>query len=321
MKRFAVCIGLILATNFVCAQTAKPVAKPVVKKAAVVSANDELIALAKLGMPEEILLAKVSETKAAGIKYNTSAEAIGKLQAEGVNQKVIAAIFGITAPISVPAPAAPSVTVVMPAQQHVGVSLDQPSTQSVEGREAGIYFDDGSKQVMLEPNGFTSAKIGGLNRFASIATYGIVSSKLKASVRSSKAMMRLQTRTPVFYFYFENKGSGLSNTGGTSVSGMMLGASSPNEFILGKFDVSKNDRSLIMMEAGLLAGESSGTSNKQFVEIEFRRLAPGVYEVKSKSPMDPGEYCFYYGGGMTAVTKAQTGKLFDFGIDPGASVQ
>lgn len=56
----------------------------------------------------------------------------------------------------------------------------------------------------------------------SALTYGIKKAKWKAIVRAPNASMRLPNAAPVFYFYFEQRSSGLGGSGG--FIGWMSGA-------------------------------------------------------------------------------------------------
>ena len=88
----------------------------------------------------------------------------------------------------------------------------------------------------------TGGKTG--NKFLHGIT-SLVPGSIKAVVRSAIANYRLQNSTPVFYFFFENKGAGLNNTGGT-FPGFMNSASSPNEFVLVRMNVSTDEREVII---------------------------------------------------------------------------
>ena len=91
----------------------------------------------------------------------------------------------------------------------------------------------------------------------SALTYGIKKAKWKAIVRAPNASMRLPNAAPVFYFYFEQRSSGLGGRGG--FIGWMSGATSPNELVLAKMTVKSKERELIAGEFGL-TGASSGTA-------------------------------------------------------------
>lgn len=106
----------------------------------------------------------------------------------------------------------------------------------------------------------------------------------------------------------EYKGAGLSHAsfGGTST---------PNEFTLLKFDVKSDSRETTVMKANAF-GSSTGTDDKANINFDFEKVGPGVYKVKAKNPLSPGEYCFIGAstGGAIAPGAAQANRLFDFSV-------
>jgi hypothetical protein len=177
--------------------------------------------------------------------------------------------------------------------------------------DAGIYWRPKEKRdkqmVALEPSVYSEGKATGV--FGTAMTYGIKKAKWKAVVRGDRATLRTSESAPEFWFYFEEKSHGLSQAG--PFGG---GASSPNEFILARMERKDKDRELIVGQFGAF-GASAGTRSKDVVDIDFVKVAAGIYKVTATKPLAPGEYCFFYaatnmGMGMTG------GKLFDFGIDP-----
>jgi hypothetical protein len=63
------------------------------------------------------------------------------------------------------------------------------------------------------------------------------------------------------------------------------------------------------------------------VEFDFKKVAPGIYEVTPRKNLAPGEYCFFNTGqtvgagmagtaGPVGVGAGAGGMLFDFGINP-----
>jgi hypothetical protein len=186
------------------------------------------------------------------------------------------------------------------------VAIVAPPTTSVSGREAGIYLVEGDQYTQLEPAVFSGGKTGGM--FTSALTAGIKKVQWKAVVRSPKANQRVRSQTPIFDFYFEKSGSGLSN------AGAMLGASSPNEFVLVKMTPNDKERQLVVGEMGAFGG-SAGTRSQDTVELKIEKLQPGAYKVTPATPLEPGEYCFFYAAGASSFMAAGAGKLFDFGVD------
>ena len=182
--------------------------------------------------------------------------------------------------------------------------------------DSGIYIlrvDSSGKQhlVVLERAAYQGTKTGGL--FASTMTYGAVKAKTKAILPGNAASIRTKQGKPVFYFYFEDKTSGLGR-GGFFAGGNI---SNPNQFALLKLNIEKHDRST---EIGAFSmwGSSSGSQEKSMIAFKAERLAAGLYKVEIENELAPGEYCFVatstvggaYGSGATFAH-----DLFDFGVD------
>ena len=130
--------AVMLGSQVVRTHTQTP-AKAAAAAPAAASPNDELIKLAMAGMGEDILLATVAKTDKS--KYDTSADALLKLKAAGISQKVIAAILGITptpasaaAPASLPQPiAAPGAAGLAPKARPISGAEDPlPTTTAAD---------------------------------------------------------------------------------------------------------------------------------------------------------------------------------------------
>lgn len=272
--------------------------------------NAEVVQLVKAGFGEDLIVGRIRQSPIKS--FDVSTAALVNLKTAGVSERIIATMLGLPETSQAPQTGGsspyPTKTPAQPATQ--AISLAPPATKSVEGRDAGIYIESSQRVVQLEPTVFTGAKTGGV--FTSSLTMGIKKVKWKAVVRSPGAVQRVQTTTPEFYFYFETTSSGLSNTGGLST---MLGASSPNEFVLARMTKKSNERELIVGEFGAF-GASSGTRSQDTIELLIEKLGAGTYRVVPKYPLGPGEYCFFYAAGASSFAASGTGKLFDFGVDP-----
>jgi hypothetical protein len=200
-----------------------------------------------------------------------------------------------------PAPAAPTpdpANVIPP-------DPNDPSSPHDPGIWAFVSNGRERKMVMLEPTVYSQGKSGGT--FASAMTYGIAKVKWKAVVRNAHSNTKVNDASAVFYFYFEEKGAGLSHAsfGGTST---------PNEFTLLRFDVKSETRETTVMKANAF-GSSTGTDDKATIGFDFEKLRPGVYKVKAKNPLAPGEYCFLSAMGSAFAPGAATAnRLFDFSV-------
>lgn len=268
--------------------------------------NDDVVRLTAAGFSEDLVVTRIGTSEQQ--RFDLSADGLVALKQAGVGERVIAVMLGgpdpgASAP-NAPAPAAAPPVPGTAAQPFAVAAVPPPSVTST-GEEAGIYLLDGSDRIMLEPTVFSGGKTGGILAYS--FTMGIKKAKWKAVVRSPRAVQRLGQR-PEFLFIFERQSSGLSH------AAAMLGASSPNEFVLAQMQVTDHERELVVGEMGI-AGASTGTRSQDTVQMTIARLSPGVYKVAPRDALTRGEYCFFYAGGMSTFQSSGQGKLFDFGVD------
>lgn len=292
MKGFAHFTGWILALALL-------LAVPVSSQSDKPLTNDDILQMIKAGFSEATIIKTIESKKCA---FDTSLEALIALKNAGVSEAVIQAMVSAGA------------SETAKAEEEKNAATDPPPPDPNDPRsphEPGIYWYAKSKRtpqmVQLEPSVYSAGKTGGV--FASAMTYGIAKAKWKAVVRGARSNLRISEEKPEFWFYFEQTNPGLSHSGS-----FFGGASSPNEFILARMDKKGKDRELVVGEFGAF-GSSTGTRSKDVIDIEFKKIAPGVYRVTVTQPLQPGEYCFFYAGTNMAMGMAG-GKLFDFGIDP-----
>ena len=259
--------------------------------------NDDVIKMVQAKLGDAVIVAKI---KASACKFDTSTDALIKLKQSGVSDVVLAAMAegGNTSG----APGAGSTAAPPP-------DPNDPNSP----HDSGIYYlrqDPGGHQMtQIEPTIYSQGKVGGA--FTSAMTYGLKKVKMKAVVEGGRAALRITESRPIFYFYFEGKGSSQSFAGAFSAFAL---ASSPNEFILGKLNSKKDSREMIIGQMGAF-GSSTGTRSEDNIALDSQKVAPGIYKVLPRSDLQPGEYCFYYGAGSAGGGQAGA-KIFDFGINP-----
>jgi hypothetical protein len=254
--------------------------------------NGDVIEMVQLGLGDGVIIDKIHAAPTTA--FDTSIAGLKALKEAKVSDAVIQAMIDPRAGATSAAPAK--------------VNPNDPNAP----HDPGIYMytegKSGPQLTMLEPTVYQQGKTGGL--FKSAMTYGIAKVKWKAVVEGSHASVRTSDPNVVFYFYFEESNSGLSNAsfGGTTT---------PNEFTLLKFDEKKDSRETIVMQANAF-GASSGTDQKAAIRFSFTKLRAGVYKVAPSAPLNPGEYCFLSSSGIGAYGAGAAGanRLFDFSVVP-----
>ncbi len=250
--------------------------------------NADVIELVKMGLSEELIVDKINASEATG--FDTSIPGLRALKASKVSDNIIRAMMS---PHSAPGIGS------MPGTPSMSSDPDNPASPHDPGiymytRERGV-----PKMVLIEPTFYSQGKTGGF--LASSLTYGIAKIKTKAVVPGAHASLTSSDGGVAFYFYFEES-SGAKSFGGSST---------PSEYTLLKFDVTKNSRETVTMQ-GNAFGMSHGTDEKANTGFNSTKLKPGVFKVTPSAPLAPGEYCFLYSTGESGTAAAH--RLYAFGV-------
>lgn len=252
--------------------------------------NDKVIQMTRAGLPPTVIVSKIRTSKN---NFNTSTEELIRLQQARVLPDIINAMVE----------ASSNSSTIKSATGAGDVTKSDPN-DPMSMHEAGIYLyeerDGQKKMIQLEPSVSKQTKTGGV--FGSVMTGGLTKIKFKASLAGRDASLQLNQPHPVFYFYFEVKGSGLSSSS--------YYATSPNEFVLVALDVKSNTREVTVSQANAF-GAQSGTMDKASREFKYEKIGPGVYKVTPKGDLAEGEYGFYNAAGVGPSGGA---KIFDFGV-------
>jgi len=252
--------------------------------------NEKVVTMVKAGLPPGIIITKIHSSKT---NFDTSTEQLITLKNSKVPDEIITAMVNASSHDS-------SAKAAIGAGDATRTDPNDP----MSAHEAGIYLYQevrGEKlMTQLEPATSKQTKSGGF--LASAVTYGIAKIKFKASLSGASAPMQVPVARPVFYFYFEVKNSGLSTNS--------YYATSPNEFVLVKFDQKSNSREVTVSQANAF-GAQSGTMDKAARAFTVEKLSPGVYRVTPQEDLTEGEYGFYNGSNAQGASVA---KIFDFSI-------
>lgn len=251
--------------------------------------NDAVVELVELGLGANVVVDKI---KASPCAFDVSIDGLKRLKAAGVPDTVLSAMISA------------STNETGREDANTGDPNDPKSPH-----ESGIYYyeEPGGKPKLtkLEPAVYSQQKSG----FALFAQYGQTAQQ-KAVLHPAHAKLQSKSRKPVFYFYFENKTSGLGETRNI--------ATSPNEFVLALMEFKEKDhlRTLVVGQVNAYTGTQWGPKDQSIRAFDFEKLAPGIYRVTPKQDLADGEYCLFYGGNSIFGTYTTTGggKVFDFGV-------
>lgn len=266
--------------------------------------NKTVIDLKKVGLSTDIIKAKINTSICV---FDMTVEGLIALKKAQVSEDVITLMMekqsGIvtTSYASLPPPT-------------TSPKSDAKSTTKSSATKFGIYYIKNGSHIEVEPTVYASENAG--SGLLTRLTYGIAKTKLKATLSGDKAHLQITDTLPTFYFYFNTSND--NNFGNNSAySHWFSGASSPNEFMLIKFDISKSksNREVVTASSNSYEGLSTGIDEAFKVKFNYTKMGDGVYRVHfDKALLKGGEYCFMYiGGSATRGTQIQQ-KVYDFGV-------
>ncbi len=256
--------------------------------------NKTIIALQKAGIGSSTMQSMIATSPC---QFDTDSKSIIELKQNGVPDDVITAIVSKTSH----APQSDATTSAVPANGIVG---------QLKSQGTGIYILKETQQLdELEPTVYSASKRG--SGILTSMTDGLAKTKNKMAVSGAKANLQLTNRRPVFYFYFQEGGSTLNDQSPK----WFANASSPNEFVLVKFDQSRNGkaREVVTGTYNIIQGNVAGVDDDNKRTFQFKKVERGIYQVYFDQDLPAGEYCFMYAGSMS-VDGVSNPKVYDFGI-------
>lgn len=252
--------------------------------------NETIIELAKLGLSDDLIIEKIRQSER---QFDTSIDGIKKLKGAGISDVVLKEMISpkVASPASIPPPTS---------------SLAQSNPNDPTAlHEPGIYLQEEGKLLKLEPTNFSQARSG--NWLKSRVTAGIATQKSKAVLPGAHAKLQITQSKPIFYFCFGDQTTG--------IAGPIMGATSPNEFVLVKMDQKKDKREIVVGETRVITGSSStGIKEKDIIGFSSQKLSTNLYKVIIDEALASGEYCFYFNNMAIMAAQAGGGKLFDFTV-------
>lgn len=275
--------------------------------------NKTIIDLATAGMSKKLILGKIENSEC---KFTTDSKSLISLKKSGVDSEIIDAMVEKmnTAPSAAVKTTAGTTTGKPAAESKDAVGY---TSSASSGKAVGMLKQEGSgiyyyqykeaKIFELEATVFSQAKN---NSWATALSYGFAKSSKVMSVSGSEANTQFTTGAPVFYFYFDPENKSLN----TQAPTWFASVSSPNEFLLIKFENKKVKNSRAVTTASANAYEQAqGIDDKFKTSFKFKRIEKGIYEIYFEKPLEPGEYGFMYAG-ATATNGGSSPRVYDFGV-------
>jgi len=237
--------------------------------------NQKIITLSKIGLQSSVIINKIQSSVTL---FNVSTDALIDLNSKGVSADVINEM-------------------ILSNNKHqsaVANEMDFKDPNSMH--KTGIYYynplNTENPLIKLDP-----VKVSYTTSSGGYGGYG--GSSTTANLNGTESKLKITQTSPIFYFYFDDKGSGSD----------WFESTSPNEFELAKLIVKKDKRFCKVggSSSGFMtSSENSGIPQKDKIPFEYNKVKDGIFEIKFNKPFKPGEYCF--------VFSTNTYKVFDFSV-------
>lgn len=252
--------------------------------------NQDAIAMVKLGLSDDLIIAKIRATGSAGADaaaFDTSVDGLKSLKDGNVSDAVIKVMIN-PAP-----PPAPVTTAVAP--MTIDPNLPPP--------EVGVYWKDGPAFDLIQGRALDQTKVGG--RAGSYFTDGMRNQHWDAYVDGPHSDNIVKDRRPVFYLYVPDGSDALDY-----VLIILNKKSNRREFQIGSF--------------GGVTGGKSGVKKDKVIDFTAVHVGIRTYKLSLLQDLKPGEYAFFMGTGTSATMSgahggnrsggAASGRLYDFSI-------
>ena len=254
--------------------------------------NEDVIGMVNLGLPEDVIIAKIRAMSAAGgdaISFDTGVEGLKTLKAGNVPDSVIKAMIN---------PGAPVATV-------VAASTSAPMTvdPNMPPPEIGVYWKDRANFVLVQGQALTNTKAGG--KAGSIFTNGMRNQHWDAYLEGPTSKNVVRERHPSFYLYVPD------------------GADAA-DYVLIKLNKKGDRREFQVGSFGGVTGGKSGVKKDKEVGFKADHVGIRTYRVTLEADLKPGEYAFFMGTGQSATMSGArggnrsggvaAGRIYDFSI-------
>ena len=253
--------------------------------------NQDIIEMAKLGLSDEVIIAKIRqayETGADAVSFDTSVGGLRSLKAASVPDSVIKVMINPAPP---PAP-------IIAGASPISVDPNLPPP------EVGVYWRDQGKFMRIQGQAVTNTKTGG--KAGSLFTNGLRNQHWDATIEGHTSRNIIRDRQPIFYLYVPD-------------------GNDSSDYVLIKLNKKSDHREFQIGSFGGITGGKSGVQKEK--EIPFRAEHVGIrmYKVTlSEEDLKPGEYAFFMGTGQSNTMAgahggnrsggSASGRVWDFTI-------
>jgi hypothetical protein len=251
--------------------------------------NQDVIEMVKMGLSEDVIIAKIRSASAAGsdvLSLDTSLGGLKALKEASVPDSVIKVMIN-------PSPAPTIVAGATP--MTIDPNLPPP--------EVGVYWKDGTKFTLLQGQAVTNTKAGG--RAGSFFTDGMRNQHWDATIQGPVSKNVVKDRRPLFYLYVPD-------------------GSDSSDYVLISLNKKSDRREFQIGSFGGITGGKSGVKRDKELQFHADHVGIRMYKITLDSDLKPGEYAFFMGTGQGNTMSgahggnrsggSASGRVYDFSI-------
>lgn len=244
--------------------------------------NETIIKLSRSGFGAQVLKSKISVSPA---RFDVSLNGMMNLKENNVPEEVINLM------IKYPGGYAPTDEL-------------KPGSEFNQQRNSGIFFiKTGAEKTEMVYSYIDKRRT---DKTAQYLVSGLLNANMRVIMNGEHASFEIASNRPIFQFVFDTLKSADENS--------WFGKSSnPQDFILVKFRSVNQNRELIVGKSNSFRDKIEIKENQK-VLFNYKKIAPGIYEVSPISELVPGEYGFIF---SNSNWDTQSGKVYDFRIKSG----
>ena len=249
--------------------TPKPAAAAVVDST--VLTNKDILDMQKIGLPPEILVAKI---KSSQCNFDTSPASLQALKTGGLGDSVILAM------VEAPSGQANVATVLDPpdfasTSSQSGPHSNDPSAGAldVQPLSAGFYYKTAQGWQKLEP---ISLAGGGLKHVGKMFVPGLTP-QMVWTFRGAESPIQIEDKRPTFCIKEFPEVAGIAGH-------------SEHALLIVRFDKKKDHRELQTTNGGNVFTFKGGLSKDRMPDITTKTVSDGVFMVTPTEDLKPGEY-------------------------------
>lgn len=288
--RFATLVALlvILVGASICALAQKPptsqgqppqaTAQQQVSVGEAALTNEDIVRLSKMGLGDEVAIAKINQAQNVDFKLDTSN--LITLKSEGVSKAVIAAMLKRTS-------ASQGQSASSPAGSGGGANYARPSWAPTNPGDEGVILRTTQGETRLQ------SVQGDIS-----TTFAVVTELLFLDFPGLKADVRITDPRPTIVVHCSK-----------SPRGRVF-------LVRCKQNSNDSNRSVKLGKSGMFSQKSWSTPDRDWlIAFDMKELPNNTWEITPKQDMKQGEYGVLFKGGFSGMLESTGGELFDFGVD------